>query len=409
MKIFYTIGIAAYSLLINLAAIFKTKAKLWVEGRKNIFTKLHSAFANNTSKVAWFHCASLGEFEQARPVIEAFKIEFPDYKILLTFFSPSGYEIRKNYELADYVFYLPIDTAANASKWVASVKPTVVFFTKYEFWYHYLVALRQAGVKIISFSAIFNSNQVFFKWYGSFYLKFLTYFDCIFVQNIASKNLLVSHHIHTSEVAGDTRFDRVFALATSAKKIAVIEEFKTNAPLLLAGSVWEKDLEIILPTLCNTPHIKTIIAPHEIKEDTLAMIEKMSGSGVVRFSKIEHEKIQEYKTIIIDNIGMLSSLYSYATIAYIGGGFGKGIHNTLEAATFGMPIIFGPQYTKFQEAKDMIDIGCAFSIKDEKEFKNILYPLLETNLDYLSTKASSYVAAKLGATSKIITYCKKHL
>lgn len=409
MKIFYTIGIAAYSLLVNIAAIFNTKAKLWVEGRENIFTKLKLAFAGNTAKVAWFHCASLGEFEQARPVIEAFKTSFPEFKILLTFFSPSGYEIRKNYELADFVFYLPIDTAANAMKWVATVKPTVVFFTKYEFWYHYLVALRKADAKIISFSAIFNSNQVFFKWYGAFYLKFLTYFDYIFVQNIASKNLLDSHQIHTSEVAGDTRFDRVFALATSAKKLAIIEAFKGSSSLLVGGSVWEQDLEIILPTLCNIPNLKIIIAPHEIGESTLAMIEKIGGHNMVRFSKIEHEKINTYKIIIIDNIGMLSSLYRYATVAYIGGGFGKGIHNILEAATFGMPIIFGPTYAKFQEAKDMIEIGCAFSIKDEKEIKNVLFTLLETNLEHISNKASSYVAAHLGATAKIISYCKKHL
>lgn len=410
MRILYNIGIHAYAFLLFILSFWHSKANLWVVGRRSIISKIEKAFATNSSPVAWFHCASLGEFEQARPVLETFKTIFPQYKILLTFFSPSGYEIRKNYNYADWVFYLPIDTHLNAERFVAVVKPKISFFVKYEFWYHYLTALKNAQLQVISFSSIFRPQQIFFQWYGGFYLDFLKLFDKIFVQNLASKQLLFKHNISKVEVAGDTRFDRVFALARQATPISLVSQFKADEPLFVMGSTWPEDVCMLLPTLLKYPELKIIIAPHEISEKNIQQIETISAGHSFRYSMASAENIEEKRILIIDNIGMLSALYQYADYAFIGGGFGKGIHNTLEAAAFGMPIFMGPKYKKFQEAIDLVALNCAFVIQNAKEF--------ETNFDLIRDKKTlanikgktlDYVSRQLGATAQIINYCKQVL
>lgn len=410
MKIIYNIGIHAYAFLLFVFSFWHPKAKLWVVGRRGIFQNLKKSFELNSAPVAWFHCASLGEFEQARPVLETFKTEFPEYKILLTFFSPSGYEIRRNYSQADWVFYLPIDTYSNAARFVAIVKPKITFFVKYEFWYHYLKALKNAQVVVISFSSIFRQKQIFFQWYGGFYLGFLKLFDQIFVQNGESKKLLLNHGILQVEVAGDTRFDRVCALAQQIAPIAMISQFKASTTLWVMGSTWPDDITMLLSTILKYPEIKIIIAPHEISEKNIQQIETISAYNSVRYSLASAEKIQQKRVLIIDNIGMLSSLYQYADYAYIGGGFGKGIHNTLEAATFGMPIFIGPKYKKFQEAVDLVALNCAYVIQEAEEFET-KFNLIRDNktLAQIKTKTLDYVANQLGATARIINYCKQVL
>jgi 3-deoxy-D-manno-octulosonic-acid transferase len=410
LKILYQFAIKAYALLLFLASFFHPKARLWVVGRKDIFSKLKLAFLSNQSDVAWFHCASLGEFEQARPLIEAFKIEFSEYKILLTFFSPSGYEVRKNYPLADWIFYLPIDTPTNAAQFVGMVKPKVVFFTKYEFWYYYLSALRKSGALIISFSTIFQPRQVFFKWYGGFYLRFLTFFDKLFVQNESSLKLLLAHGVKTGAIAGDTRFDRVAALAKDIKPIPLVEQFKRNHPLLILGSTWPVDIAMLLPSLLLQADLKIVIAPHEISEQNFVQIEAVCKSKSLRFSAANMSNINAAQVLIIDNMGMLSALYQYADYAYIGGGFGKGIHNTLEAATFGIPIFIGPKYNKFQEAIDLVALQCAFAVANAKQFNTHFASILTIETKQkIAIKARHYVQQQLGATEQIIQYCKQQL
>ncbi|TAH25140.1 MAG: 3-deoxy-D-manno-octulosonic acid transferase [Cytophagales bacterium] len=391
-------------------ATFHPKAKLWVEGRNGLLNQLNQYFQNNNSPVAWFHCASLGEFEQARPVIESFKTEFTEYKILLTFFSPSGFEIRKNYPLADFVCYLPIDTASNAKRFISITNPKVVFFTKYEFWYHYLTQLKLSQRIVISISSIFRPNQVFFKWYGGFYLSFLKCFDKIFVQNQASISLLYQHGLHSAVYAGDTRFDRVMALSNSPIGYEKIKKFKSNQQLFIGGSLWKEDVAVILPMLCQLKGLKIIIAPHEIEESFMKSIEANPYLKVIRYSKLTDNSAEDFDLLIIDNIGMLSNLYQYADYAFIGGGYGKGIHNTLEAASYGMPIFFGLNYTKFQEAKDMIAIGCAAAVSSSNDFQNKFSKLYGSDKTRaLGMLSKQYVAENTGATEKIISYCKSVL
>lgn len=403
----------AFSGAMKLAALFNPKIKLGVEGRDGLIEKLETTLPGLIGKrpVVWFHAASLGEFEQGRPVMEEFRKEFPDYFILLTFFSPSGYEIRKNYSGADYVCYMPIDTVRNAREFVEIVKPEITFFIKYEFWYNHLVALKNSGSHILSFSTIFRADQVFFKSYGGFYRKMLHYFDHLFVQNEESLKLMHQVNISNCSLAGDTRFDRVISIASGVRQLPEIEAFLQHSPCLVAGSVWEADMTELIPALNRMSQpLKAIIAPHEIEKNQMENWRKSLEGKSMLYSEYKKSydnsaEIQPFNYLIIDNIGMLSSLYRYSDTAYIGGSFGSGLHNILEAATFGVPILYGnKKYQKFQEALDLIEQGSAKAVADTNEIKFYLSewltePSKRKNLGEISEK---YVASRTGATALVM-------
>ena len=405
MTLLYKIGIFFYSIAVRLVSVFNEKARQFVRGRKNWKVNLRNQIEED-ARYIWFHCASLGEFEQGRPVIEEIKKQFPQYKIVLTFFSPSGYEIRKNYDGADIILYLPLDTKSNAHTFIDIVKPEKVFFIKYEFWYFYIDELKQQNIPLFIISAIFRENQQFFKntiW-GKWYRETLFKFEHFFVQNESSAELLKSIGLTNISVAGDTRFDRVAAIVKAAKKIDVVEKFKQNRLLIIAGSTWKPDEELLIEFINQTDDIKFIIAPHEVSDANINRIHQLLKKPAISFSKIVEIKIDNYQVLIIDSIGLLSSLYQYGSIAYIGGGFGVGIHNILEAATFGTPIIFGPKFEKFKEAVDLISNGGAFSITN--------YDELESNFNHLisdkelfnnsSGNSKNYVEKNVGSTKFII-------
>ncbi|MBC5775298.1 3-deoxy-D-manno-octulosonic acid transferase [Pontibacter sp. KCTC 32443] len=405
MKLLYDIGLKAYNGLLAVAAPFNQKAKLMLQGREREFERLQQALSGNTAPVVWFHCASLGEFEQGRPVIEAFKTQFPEYKIMLTFFSPSGYEVRKNYSGADFIFYLPLDSAANARKFIKIVQPKLAVFVKYEFWHYYLQELEQRQIPILSISAIFRPEQVFFKPYGEFNRNMLRRFTHIYTQNKQSVELLQSIGITRASIAGDTRFDRVLQTAASIKPIPLVEAFVSGSDVFMVGSSWPADVEVLLPLIQKyRSTIKFIIAPHEIHENGIATLITQLGDGAVRFSQADLQSIATYNVLVIDNIGMLSALYSYGTYAYIGGAFGKGLHNTLEAAVFGLPLFFGPKYEKFQEAVDLVNLGCAMPVNNADELLAAFEKVHTTPgaRQRITDTEKQYVQQQAGATTKIM-------
>ena len=420
MRFFYTIGIYLYTLGIRVAALCGHKnARLMVHGWKESLTKQSN---NQAIKTAWFHAASLGEFEQARPVIEGFRERHPDYRILLTFFSPSGYEVRKNYAQADIVHYLPMDTPHNVRRFLDTYQPTLVFFVKYEFWYNYLNELKKRGITTYIFSAIFRENQYFFKWYGRWFLRQLRRcFSHLFVQNAQSlQSLQHLGNIDECTLTGDTRFDRVHQIAEAAERNEVAEAFLNgyNGKVLVAGSTWPPDEALIRQLTVNNEQLKVILAPHVISVEHLQQIEKLFPESI-RYSQIlnsqssnsQSSNSQSPRVLLIDNIGLLSKLYRYADVAYIGGGFGVGIHNILEAVTFGKPVLFGPNYRKFQEAHDIIACGGGWSHRTYDEFQNHLTPLLTDSEAY--TKASQactdYMNRNLGSTNRILKHVDEYL
>jgi len=407
--------IIVFQWFMRVGAGFSNKLKLGYEGRKGLLEELEMTFdsLSNGRQVAWFHAASLGEFEQGRPVIEDFRKAFPNHFILLTFFSPSGYEIRKNYAGVDYICYLPIDTQVNAERFVKIIKPQIVFFIKYEFWFNYLRELRRSGAVILSFSTIFRPGQIFFKFYGGFYAQMLTYFDHILVQNQESLDLMKTIGIHQISLAGDTRFDRVKTIADHVRDLPVIAGFVNQASCLVAGSVWETDMQVLIPAINAVENsIKVIIAPHEIKRDEIAgWREKLSGKSIL-YSEYEKKPGGNYDILIIDNIGMLSSLYRYGDMAYIGGAFGSGLHNILEAATFGLPIIFGNKsYSKFQEAKDLIAEGGAWAVPGSEEIVRLIdsWCFDQERRAKAGAINKNYVQSKTGASSMVMEEVKKRL
>ena len=402
MKIIYQIGIALYLLAIRIAANFNPKAKLWLAGRKNIFESISLSLGENEKRI-WFHYASLGEFEQGRPVQEAIRLQYPDHKIVMTFFSPSGYEAKKTHAAADYVFYLPMDGARRSKQFIELINPTQAYFTKYEFWYFYFQYLAQKNIPLFLISGIFRKEQIFFKWYGGFFRKILKQVRFFFVQNESSKNLLNSIGIEQVMITGDTRFDRVAANAAKQHQNTIIEQFVKGKDILLGGSTWSPD-EKIIASLLNNSNFKFIIAPHEIKESRLQEIEATFNHACIRYSQANVITVAAARVLIIDNIGMLSSLYQYAGMAYIGGGFGVGIHNTLEAAAFGKPVIFGPNYSKFEEAKQLIAIGAAISIHNTESFIAAIDQLYFNEKNYLAAceKSRQFIASGKGASEKII-------
>jgi 3-deoxy-D-manno-octulosonic-acid transferase len=405
MTLLYNIGIFLYSLSIRIVSLFNQKAKFFIQGRKNWKETLQNKMEKD-ARYIWFHCASLGEFEQGRPVIEEIKKQFPEFKIVLTFFSPSGYEIRKNYAGADVVSYLPIDTKANAKAFLSIVKPEKAFFIKYEFWYFFITELKKQNIPLYLFSAIFRENQLFFKNtpLGNWYKKSLFQFEHFFVQNKLSAQLLKNIGLTNITVSGDTRFDRVAAIAKGAKEIPVVEKFKGNSLLIIAGSTWKPDEELLIEFINKNKDVKLIIAPHEVSDANVNRIHELLINPAISFSKINENEMDGYQVLIIDSIGLLSSLYQYGSIAYIGGGFGVGIHNILEAATFGMPIVFGPNYKRFKEAVDLTSIGGAISITNLTELKHTFNRLISDKrvLNKAAQKSEHYVEENVGSTKLII-------
>lgn len=416
MRLLYDLGINLYRLLLHILAPFHAKARLWVQGRKNIFAKLQQALPQGSGcRPIWFHFASLGEYEQGRSVMEAIRARYPQEKILVTFFSPSGYEIRKNSPLADYVFYLPSDTSRHARKFLDIVQPKVVVFTKYEYWYHYFKAIRQREIPLLQISAIFREEQIFFKWYGGFFRNILKQVSFFFAQNSDSVLWLRAIHLRCVGLAGDTRFDRVAELPKQQRPIPAVEAFLGTAPdheqaarpILVAGSTWPADERLLAELLTQQTQWKLILAPHEIHENHLQEIRERFPEALF-FSKFESyspAQISQARVLVIDNIGMLSSLYGYGQLAYIGGGFGVGIHNTLEAATYGMPVLFGPNYARFQEAVDLIELGAGFSVSKASELQSIVTALSEPSKQQQAGQAAAkYVQEKAGATQIIMKY-----
>jgi 3-deoxy-D-manno-octulosonic-acid transferase len=410
MLLLYTLALRMYALLIHVVAPWNPKAQRFVAGRKDLLPRIASALAGNTAPVAWFHAASLGEFEQARPVIEGFRVRHPQFRIVLTFFSPSGYEVRKNYPVADHVFYLPEDSARHAREFVATVRPAVAFFAKYEFWHYYLRELNRQNVPAVSFSAIFRPAQLFFRPYGGFFRRILDRFAHLYVQNEASAQLLRGVGITRVTVAGDTRFDRVRTVAAQKKDIPLAAAFKAGQPLLVIGSSWAQDMAVVTPFLnAFAGPLKVIIAPHELHEDEMAGLERDLQRKTIRFSKATQATVAAYDVLLIDNIGMLSSLYAYGDFAYVGGGFGKGIHNILEAATFGLPVFFGPRHGKFQEAVDLVRLGGAFGIATTEALRTAFTPLYTDPYRYgqAARTARQYVQERTGATETILDGVEK--
>lgn len=403
MSIFYNTGIRGYQLAIRLAAPFNEKAALWVKGRKKIREKI-AQIQRKGERLVWFHAASLGEFEQGRPVIEALKAAEPSTKILLTFFSPSGYEIRKNYAGADYILYLPSDTPGNARFFIEQLKPDAAVFIKYEFWYNYLHELHKHHIPVYLISAIFRPEQPFFKNWGTLHRRMLGFFSRLFVQDEESVKLLNSIGIQNAQRTGDTRFDRVKQIAEAAKEIEKVKQFCNSQPAVVCGSTWPPDEEILLDYINkDTSSYKWIIVPHEIGESHIKNILEKCKKKIIRYTQ-ENVSFADYEVLIVDCIGLLSSIYRYGQISYIGGGFGVGIHNTLEAAVYGIPVIFGPKYQKFNEAVTLIREGGAFSISNGEQLRELLHSLIQTPAitEAAGQKALTYVESQLGATAIII-------
>lgn len=404
MSTLYSLSIYIYTLLIKIASLKSDKAKMWIEGRADFPQSLKQRIKTD-KPVIWIHCASLGEFEQARPLIEKLKIQNKSF-ILLSFFSPSGFEMRKNYSHADHICYLPADTRSNAKQFIEIVKPEIAIFIKYEFWFNYLRELKSNQIKTYLVSGIFRPKQHFFKFYGKWFRKQLNAFTYFFLQNKESEELLNSISYTNSIVTGDTRFDQVYSLTQEEFNNEAITSFCKDEQVIIAGSSWEKEHEFIVKLVHEgETKSKFIIAPHEIKPNKILTLKKKLSNSCVLLSEIDQgSDISQFQILIIDQIGMLSKLYRYAYLSIIGGGFGAGIHNTLEAATYGSPIIFGPNYHKFQEAKDLIELGTAHSFSNFIEFKELI-TFYTRDLDSRKTaslKSLDYVKSQLGSTEKIL-------
>ncbi len=405
----YTFSIRLYGVLLYLASFFHTKAGKWIRGRIGVFQRLETAMRGVKKPVVWFHVASLGEFEQARPVIEGLREKHKDdIFLLLSFFSPSGYEVRHDYAQADFVTYLPLDTPAHAKRWLDIVQPSVAYWVKYEFWWNMLVALQKREVPIILFSALFRKEQFFFKPSAHQFLDVLRNFECVFVQNKESLALLKQYDFQNVEIAGDTRFDRVLANVEHFEPLPLVEAWAGKAQVLVAGSVWERDLAVMLPVLAqNFSDLKVIFAPHEIHESILQKIEKTFPNQTIRYSKLLSKTlVQDKKILLIDNVGMLARLYHYGKLAYVGGAFKEGLHNILEPAAFGVPVVFGHNYKKFPEANALIKAGGAFSIQDQPTFHAVLQKYLthEAHRQEAGRQAKQFIEANRGGAARILRY-----
>ena len=411
MLFLYNLVVILASQLLKIVALFSPKMKLFVDGRKSVFETLAKTI-HATDKTIWFHAASLGEYEQGLPVIEAIKQQFPTHKIVVTFFSPSGYEVRKNNTIADVTVYLPLDTISNAKQFIKIVHPEMVFFIKYEYWPNYLNELKNQNIKTYLISGILRENQAFFKWYGTFYRNALKTFDYFFVQNESSKALLQSIGFNNVKISGDTRFDRVVSILERDNSLDFIEQFKDNKTTIVIGSSWPKD-ESLLVNYINqsSDDVKFIIAPHNIKQEQILNLKNQIQKKTILFSEnVETQLIpslQEYNVFIIDTIGILTKIYSYADIAYVGGGFGNpGVHNILEPATFGVPVVIGPNYSHFAEATALVNMEGCISIQNQSQL-NEAFDLLLHNDDERLEKGhicSTFVQMNKGATQTIMNH-----
>lgn len=391
MSILYNISIQIFVIAARISALFNDKVKLWHKGREHIFKQL-SEVIKEEQNIVWFHCASLGEFEQGKPIIESYKQKYPKHKILLTFFSPSGYEIRKNYKGADWVFYLPADTKANAKRLISIVKPIKVVFIKYEFWFNYIAELKKQNIPFYSVATIFRKEQAFFQY--EWFAKQLNNVSHFFVQDNSSKELLENLGFSNCTVAGDTRFDSVIANTKNAVSIPLIEGFSKNKITIICGSTWPKDEALLAKYIKENPNYNYIIAPHELQH--ISLLQKQTNA--LLFSKADSTNIRHNNVLIIDSIGILSNIYKYGNLAYIGGGFGGGIHNILEAVAFGLPVIFGPNYQKFNEAKELINKKGAIPISNYKE----LTSAIDSFTTFDESIAINYIQENSGATTKIL-------
>lgn len=408
----YRVFLVLFRIGLWLSLPFSVKNRKLINGHKGLFKKIRKCANNqlNNGPTFWFHCASLGEFEQGRPVIERIKQIYPHSCIVLTFFSPSGYEVRKNYEIADLVCYLPLDGKTNARKFISLIKPDVAFFVKYEFWYGYLTELKKRGVPSISISAIFRPDSSPFRWYGGFYKKILRQISHYFVQDESSLVLLKSIDIKNVTLAGDTRFDRVAAICYHVEKIELASTFKQEDKVMIIGSSWPEDIDILLPLMQEfIDEIKFIVAPHNIEEEELKRVEEAIPHKTVRFSKAKGNPISNYRVLLIDNIGMLTSLYQYGEFAYVGGAFGKSLHNILEPATFGMPVFFGDKrYQHFNEANTLLKLGAAFTVGDAKELRHkfLIFLRDEEKRKEVAEICRKYILDNTGATEVVVNYVK---
>ncbi|WP_338841298.1 3-deoxy-D-manno-octulosonic acid transferase [Flavobacterium ginsenosidimutans] len=412
MLFLYNLTLYIAGFFLRIVALFSPKIKLFVEGRKNVFSTLEDKI-KPTDKTIWFHSASLGEYEQGLPVIEKIKEKHPSHKIIVTFFSPSGYEVRKNNTVADVTIYLPLDTKKNAKKFMQLVHPELAFFIKYEFWLNYLKELETNKIPTYLISGIFRDNQMFFKWYGGFYRKALKAFTYFFVQNEKSKQKVESLGFNNVIVSGDTRFDRVNAILERDNSLDFIQNFKNNQPVIVIGSSWPKDEALISEYINQAPeNVKFIIAPHNIKPDQISDLQSKITKSTVLFSEKENKDLASYNVFIIDTVGLLTKIYSYGTIAYVGGGFGNpGIHNILEPATFGIPIVIGPNYSNFAEAVSLVELkGCTI-ISNFKELKGAFDHLLSDNsfFNEKSEICKSFIQNNKGATETIMKIVNKAL
>lgn len=408
----YNCFIKIYGLAAFLLSFKNTKAKQFIQGRRNILLKIKLQLQANNKKVIWIHCASLGEFEQAKPIIESL-YKKNNHFIALSFFSPSGYEVSKNYSYANAIFYLPLDTKTNAIQLLAIIKPSLIIFIKYEFWFHYLTQAKKLHIPIILASAIFRESQPFFKWYGKLHLKMLSCFNEILVQNSNAQNLLLSIDINNSIITGDTRFDRVVQLASQSYNNPHIENFINNKPCLVAGSTWFEDDAELQHFVNKQTEIITIIAPHQIDMDSIKACKKLFPTAIL-YSQLHAKKLAtiESKILIVDTIGMLNKIYRYATVCFIGGGFGDdGVHNVLEASVYGKPIVFGPEYSKFIEAIELIENKAALTVANALELEAVLTNLFknETLKTQMGTIGYDYTLNNAGATSKTIAIIEKFL
>lgn len=413
MSIIYNLFINLYGIAVSIAANFNPKAQLWINGRKKWKTKMKESIAES-DKIVWVHCSSLGEFEQGRPVMEKIRKEFPTHKLAVSFFSPSGFEIRKNDPIADYIFYLPLDTKSNAKKLVKLLHPDVLILVKYEYWYNLLSRLQKKKIPVIVISAVIKENSLFFRSWGSWFRKKIASIDHFFVQNSDSKNLLNSIQINQVSISGDTRFDRVKEIKASNPQLDFVEKFKGNSHLIVAGSTWKDDEEILLQYINEKlpTDWKIIIAPHNIDTKQISLLAEKMSKKVVIYSKASESDYENAQVLILDTIGILTKVYAYSNISYVGGGFTKtGVHNTLEPAVFGVPIIFGLNYENYFEAIDLIETKGATRIKDYYDFEPKMNALIE-NSDLRQSRGnavSTYIENKPNSTNLILEYLKKIL
>ncbi len=409
----YRLAISIYTAAIRIAALFNNKAKLFINGRKGLLQHIKENLSNESRSVIWMHCASLGEFEQGRPVIETLHREYPAYAILITFFSPSGYEVRKDYKGADYVFYLPMDTISNAREFLDAVNPALCLFVKYEFWYFYLSNIATRNIPAILISALFTRDQEFFKWYGGLQRRMLRCFSHIFVQDKASVNLLKSIKVDKVSSSGDTRFDRVIMAAREAADLPVAVNFSQGHKILVAGSTWKEDETFLHKAFAHTPlSWRLIIAPHEVDNEHIEEIEKLFSGNTIRWSQLNSHNMEQgnKRILLVDKIGILLQLYRYGTVAWIGGGFGKeGVHNVLEAAVYGIPCFYGPVFHQFIEAKELIEKGGAFVINDPADLVSSLKEMDDSfRYHQHANAAKEYVLSGGGATDQVMDYLKKY-